>query len=86
MKFAVKINERKLLLTATQVEDLVDLISGCEDIHEQYRGDGKGNYGSNNNYDRKVRCTPVDEWFDARAVPDELIATLKLAEKLQEGS
>lgn len=83
MKFAVKINERKLLLTATQVEDLVDIINGCDEMHEQYVGDNKGNYGSSNNYVRKIRNAAVDDWFDARAVPDDLIATIKLAQKLE---
>ena len=47
MKFVVKVNERKLLLSAEQVENLIEVIHGCDYYEEKYVGADKGTLGSN---------------------------------------
>lgn len=83
MKFVVKINDRKMLLTAAQVEDLVELIADSEYYHEEYMGPDKGTMGSNNAYEPRVRPCNVDEWFDAKVMRDDMIETIKLRMKLE---
>lgn len=83
MKFVVKINDRKMLLTAAQVEDLVELIADCDYYHEKYVGSEKGSIGSSNSYDPEVKPCNVDEWFDAKVMRDDMIETIKLRMKLE---
>lgn len=82
MKFVVKINDRKCLLTAEQVEQLVELIAPCEYYNEEYVGPDKGTMGSANSYNPVVKPVNVDEWFDAKVMRDDLIETIKLRMKL----
>ena len=83
MMFAVKINDRKLLLTAAQVEDLVELIHGCDYYDEKYVGDNKGSIGHSKNYEPRIHPCMVDEWFDAKVMRTDYIETIKLAMKLE---
>lgn len=83
MKFVVNVNNRKLLLSATQVEDLANILYDCEQLHEEYVGEGKGDYGGNNRYQRVIKHIPVDDWLDAKVMPSDLIDTIKLKMKLE---
>lgn len=83
MKFVVKINDRKCLLPADKVEQLVELLHGLEYYHEEYVGPEKGTTGSSNCYNPVVREINVDEWFDAKVMRDDFIETIKLRMKLE---
>lgn len=83
MKFIVKVNDRKLLLTGEQIDQLVDVILDCEYYQEEYVGPEKGTMGSNNAYRPVVKPCNVDEWLDAKIMRDDLIETIKLQMKLE---
>ena len=83
MKFVVKINDRKMLLSAAQVEQLIELIADCEYYHEKYMGPDKGTIGASNSYEPVIERSNVDEWFDAKVMRDDYIDTIKLRMKLE---
>lgn len=83
MKFVVKVNDRRLLLTAQQVEAMVELLVGCEYYDEKYVGKDNGSLGSNNAYIPEVKPCNIDEWFDAKVMRDDYVETVKLAMKLE---
>lgn len=83
MRFVVKVNDRKLLLSAAQVEDLVELIHGCDYYEEKYVGADNGTLGSNKAYSPEIKPCVVDEWFDAKVMRHDYIETIKLAMKLE---
>lgn len=82
MKLVVKIDDRKCLLDAPQVEALVNALHGCEYYHEDYVGPDKGTMGHNNSYTPMVRPLNVEEWFTAKIMRQDLIDTIKLRMKL----
>lgn len=83
MKFVVKINDRKLLLTGEQIDQLAEVIHGCDFYEERYVGQDKGTVGSSNSYRPEVKPCLVDEWFDAKVMREDLIETIKLQMKLE---
>lgn len=83
MKLVVKIDDRKCLLDAAQVEALVDVLAGVEFYHEDYVGADKGTMGHNNSYTPVVKPLNVDEWFTAKIMRQDLIDTIKLRMKLE---
>ena len=83
MKFVVKVNDRKLLLTSGQIDQLVEVIHGCDFYEERYVGTDNGTLGSNKSYVPQVKPCFVDEWFDAKVMRDDTIETIKLAMKLE---
>lgn len=44
MKFVLQVGAQALLLSAAQMETLVETIAGCERIQADYTADGKGGY------------------------------------------
>ena len=83
MRFVVKVNDRKLLLSAAQVEALADVIAGCDYYDEKYVGADKGTLGSNKAYAPEIKPCMVDEWFDAKVMRHDYIETIKLTMKLE---
>lgn len=82
MKFVVKINDRKMLLTAEQVESLADMLCECEYYVEEYVGRGKGSMGTNSEYHPHIKLCNIDDWFDAKVMRGDYIETIKLRMKL----
>lgn len=83
MKFVVKINDRRLLLTGEQVDQLAEVIHGCDFYEERYVGPDKGTLGSSKSYVPEIKPCLVDEWLDAKVMRDDLIETIKLQMKLE---
>ena len=86
MKFVVKVNDRKLLLTGEQIDQLAEAIHGCDYFDERYVGANKGTTGHNNAYVKEVKPCLVDEWLDAKVMRDDLIETIKLQMKLEQAN
>ena len=83
MKFVVKVNDRKLLLTGEQVDALAEVIHGCDYYEEKYVGHDKGTLGSNKAYTPEIKLCLVDEWLDAKVMREDMIETIKLQMKLE---
>lgn len=84
MKFVVKVNDRKLLLTGEQVDQLAEVIHGCDFYEEKYVGADKGTLGSSKSYVPEIKLCLVDEWLDAKVMRDDYIETIKLTMKLED--
>lgn len=83
MKFVVKVNDRKCLLSAMQIEQLCELLHGTEYYNEKYVGTDKGTIGSSMSYVPVIEQNNVDEWFDAKVMRSDYIDTIKLTMKLE---
>lgn len=86
MKFVVKVNDRRLLLTGEQIDQLAEAIHGCDFYEEKYVGPDKGTLGSSNAYVPQIKPCLVDEWLDAKVMREDLIDTIKLQMKLEKQS
>lgn len=51
MKIKLRINDRWLLLEATQLQQILDIVEGVEMFDEKYVGDYKGYTGHSNCYE-----------------------------------
>lgn len=86
MRFIVNIDSRKVLMSATQLESLTNLLTECEQACEDYVGNGKGDTGGNLQYQRSIKYVPVEDWFSTKVIPADLIDTIKLKMKLESKS
>lgn len=86
MKFVVAINNRRCLFTAGQLEQFIEMISDCELYEEVYVGSGTGTCGSGNCYAPVIKAAAPDEWFNAKIMRDDFVATIKLRMRVDEGN
>ena len=85
MKFLLELgNDNKILLTAEQLERLVDAVDGAEMLTNRHVGDKQGTHGYNNCYVHDVLVKRTVDWLNIRPVADDYIDAIKLAVKLRE--
>lgn len=85
MKYLLDLgNEKKLLLTAHQLEVLVTAVDGADMLINKHVGDKKGTHGYNNCYIHDVQTRRAHEWLDVKPVADDYLDTIKLAVKLHD--
>ena len=68
VKFTLTINNRKVLFTADQVEALATVLAGCEVIHMQWAGSGKGDNGTD--YTSRLAAVPISDLLDMKVMPE----------------
>ena len=84
MKYLLELgNDKKLLLTAHQLEILVTAVDGVDMLTNKHVGDKNGTHGYNNCYVHDVQARRVHEWLDIKPVADDYLDTLKLAATLE---
>ena len=86
MKFQLDLGGRKLLLTPTQLDALMELVGKCEVIEEMHIGNGKGTHGYNNNYATGISPLPTCGWLTPTVIEDHYYDTIKLTQKLRDES
>jgi hypothetical protein len=79
MKFKVLALGQVLLMSADQLEVLVETLGGCEQIHEEYVGNNKGDNGSN--YKNLLRKFDISR-ANPQIVTNDQIETYRLVTKL----
>lgn len=85
MKYLLELgNDKKLLLTAHQLEVLVTAVDGADMLTDKHVGDKKGTHGYNNCYIHDVQPRRVHEWLNVKPVADDYLDTIKLAVKLHD--
>lgn len=81
MKFQLDLGGKKLLLTPTQLDALMELVGGCEANEEVHIGNGKGTHGYNNNYATHFSPLPTSGWLTPTVIEDHYYDTIKLMQK-----
>lgn len=84
MKFIVVMpGDKKLVLTATQLEIFMSAIDGAEMLVDKHVGNHLGTHGYNNAYIHDVETRRTIDWFTVIPVDEDYVDTLKLAAKLE---
>ena len=82
MRFLLSVDGKDMVLTELQLSSVLSILNGCEEMKQQYKGDGKGTRGTSNQYTDEL--LPVDPrgGFNVKPLDDSYYDTLKLVAKL----
>lgn len=84
MRYLVSMsNDRKLLLTAQQLELFVSAIDGVEMLVDKHVGGGHGTHGYQNSYVHAIETRRTVDWLTVNPVADDFVDAIKLAAKLE---
>ena len=83
MKFKVAILSQMVLVSADQLEAILEVVADCETANDEWVGDGKGLNGTN--YLPLIKKFSIDK-VNLLPIMDDTIETLRLATKLHEES
>lgn len=87
MKFIVSFpNDKKLLLSAQQLEVFISVIDGVEMLVDKHVGANQGTHGYSNSYIHAIEIKRTAEWFTATPVAEDYLDTIRLAAKLEKPS
>ena len=82
MQFVLCVNGKDIVLNDRQLTDVLAILDKCEELKQEYRGDGKGTRGTSNQYaDTLVPLDPRGA-FDVKPLMSGYYETLKLVGKL----
>jgi hypothetical protein len=80
MKYVLEVSNVKVVLSHTQLEILVETLSGADTLVKKYVSTKQAD-GSN--YMPLIEVPLLHEWFKPTVIEDDYVDALKLAAKLQ---
>lgn len=75
--------DKKILLTAQQLEVFMAAIDGAEMLVDKHVGNNQGTHGYNNSYIHIIESKRTVEWFAVNPVADDYVDALRLAARLE---
>lgn len=84
LNFVVEIASKKVVLDATQLEKLWDIVHGADVMAEKWVGSGKGTTGSSKDYIPIINMFEAHKDLSITTVSQEQIEAIKFVMKQQE--
>jgi len=82
MRFLLNVDGKDMVLDERQLHDVMSILDNCEEMKQQYKGDGKGIRGSSLQYADELRPVDPRGEFGVKLLSDNYYDTLKLVAKL----
>ncbi|CAB4123523.1 hypothetical protein UFOVP48_21 [uncultured Caudovirales phage] len=82
MRFLLSVDGKDMVLDDHQLDTVMAILNSCEELKQQYKGDGKGSRGSSNQYTDELHPVDPRGGFTVKPLDEEYYETLKLVAKL----
>lgn len=86
MRFVLSVDGKDMVLTELQLDSVISILNGCEELMQVYKGDHKGTRGTNNQYVDELRPMDPRGTFSVKVVDENYYDTIKLVAKLAKES
>ena len=82
MRFVLSVNSKDVVLTETQLQEVLTILDKCELMNQVYKGHGNGTRGDNLQYIDELTTLDPRGGFEVKPIPDAYYDTMKLVSKL----
>ena len=82
MRFLLNVEGKDMVLDERQLHGVMLILDNCEEMRQQYKGDGKGVRGSSLQYADELHPVDPRGGFGVKPLSDNYYETLKLVSKL----
>jgi len=82
MRFVLSVDGKDMVLTERQLDSVLSILNGCEEMKQVYKGDNKGSRGPTLQYADEINPMDPRGGFAVKPLDEPYYDALKLVNKL----